>query len=30
MKYFSSISEEEWSLIEVNPPEEIQDLIEAP
>lgn len=30
MKYFSSISEEEWSLIEVNPPEEIQDLIGAP
>ena len=27
MKYFSSISEEEWSLIEANPPEEIQDLI---
>ena len=30
MKFFSSISEAEWSLIEANPPEEILDLIEAP
>ena len=29
MKYFSSISEEEWSSIEANPPEDIQDLIVA-
>lgn len=27
LKYFSSISEEEWTLIEANPPEKIQDLI---
>jgi hypothetical protein len=27
MKYFSSISEEEWSVIEAKPPKEIQDLI---
>lgn len=29
MKYFSSISEEEWSSIEANPPENIQDLVRA-
>lgn len=30
MKFFSSISEEEWSLIEANPPENIQELVVAP
>lgn len=29
MKYFSSISEEEWMAIEANPPEKLQDLIGA-
>ena len=27
MKYFSSISEQDWALIEANPPKEIHDLI---